>query len=76
MESVGVRVGQMMETEAAREPEEGETRQKSMSLEGLRKRYSWWPSRCGKEGSPGPLIDMEAGEGESATLKVGKSTRL
>jgi hypothetical protein len=35
MESVGVRVGQMMETEAAREPEEGETRKKSMSLEDL-----------------------------------------
>jgi hypothetical protein len=76
MESVGARVGQMMETEAAREPEEGETRKKSMSLEDLRKRYSWWPSGNGKEGSPSPLLDVEAGEGESATLKVGKSTRL
>jgi hypothetical protein len=76
MEGVGVRVGQMMETEATREPEEEGTRKKSMSLEDLRKRYSWWPSGSGKEGSPGPLIDVEAGEGESATLKVGKSTRL
>jgi hypothetical protein len=76
MESVGVWVGQMMETEAARELEDGETRKKSMSLEALRKRYSWWPSGNGKEGSPGPLLDVEAGEGESATLKVGKSTRL
>ncbi len=40
MEGVGVRVGQMMETEAAREPEEEGTRKKSMSLEDLRKRYS------------------------------------
>jgi hypothetical protein len=64
MKSVGVRVGQMM------------TRKKSMSLEDLRRRYSWWPSRNGKEGSPGPLLGVEAGEGESAALKVGKSTRL
>jgi hypothetical protein len=76
MEGVGVWVGQMMETEAAREPEEEGTRKRSMSLEDLRKRYSWWPSGSGKEGPPGPLIDVEAGEGESATLKVGKSTRL
>jgi hypothetical protein len=47
-----------------------------MSLEDLRKRYSWWPSGSGKEGPPGPLIDVEAGEGESATLKVGRSTKL
>jgi hypothetical protein len=65
-----------MTTEAGREPEEEGTRKKSMSLKDLRKRYSWWPSGSGKEGSPGPLIDVEAGEGESATLKVGKSTKL
>jgi hypothetical protein len=66
----------MMETEAAREPEGKGTRKKSMSLEDLRKRYSWWPNGSRKEGSPGPLIDVEAGEGESATLKVGRSTKL
>jgi hypothetical protein len=66
----------MMETKAAREPEAEETRKKSMSLEDLRKRYSWWPNGSGKEGPPGPLIDVEAGEGESATLKVGRSTKL
>jgi hypothetical protein len=76
MEGVGVRVGQMMETKATREPEEEGTRKKSMSLEDLRKKYSWWPSGSGKEGPPSPLIDVEAGEGECATLKVGKSTRL
>jgi hypothetical protein len=54
----------------------GGTRKRSMSLEDLRKRYSWWPRGSRKEGSPGPLIDVEAAEGENATLKVGKSTRL
>ncbi len=75
MEGVGVRVSQMMETEAAREPEEEGTRKKSMSLEDLRKRYSWWPNGSGKEGPPAPPIDVEAGEGESATLKAGRSTK-
>jgi hypothetical protein len=74
MESVGVRVGQMMESEAARGPEDGETKKKSMSLEDLRRKYLWWPSGHVKEGSPNPLIDMEAGAGENATLKTGKST--
>jgi hypothetical protein len=46
-----------------------------MSLEDLRKRYSWWPNRSGKEGQPGPLIDVEAGEEDSATLKVVRSTK-
>jgi hypothetical protein len=40
MEGVGVRVGQMMESEAAREPEETETEKRSLSLEDLRKKYS------------------------------------
>ncbi len=51
MEGVEARVGQMMETEAAREPEEGEARRRSMSTEELRKKYSWWPSGYGKERS-------------------------
>ncbi len=72
----GVRIGQMMETAAAREPEEEKPRRKSMSLEDLRKRYSWWPNGSGKEGQPGPLIDMEAGEEDGATLKVVRSTKL
>ncbi len=76
MEGVGVRVGQMMETEAARDPEEEKPRRKSMSLEDLRKRYSWWPNGSGKEGQPGPLTDVKAGEEDSATLKVVRSTEL
>jgi hypothetical protein len=46
MEGVGVRVGQMMETEADWEPEERET-ERSLSLEDLRRKYSWWPSSHG-----------------------------
>jgi hypothetical protein len=38
MEGVGVRVGQMMETEAAWEPEEREMEKRSLSLEDLRKK--------------------------------------
>ncbi len=76
MEGVGVLVGQMMETEAAREPEEEGMKKKIMSLEDLRKRYSWWPNGRRKEGPPGPLIDVKAGEAESATLKVGRNTKL
>ncbi len=47
-----------------------------MSPEDLRKRYSWWTNGSGKEGHPGPLIDVEAGEEDSATLKVVRSTKL
>jgi hypothetical protein len=64
MESVGVRVGQMMETEAAREPEEGETRKKSMSLEDLRKRYSWYRAGTGRRGHPTPSLMWRQEKGE------------
>ncbi len=76
MEGVGVWVGQMMETEAAREPEEEMPRRKSLSMEDLRRKYSWWPSGSSKEGQPGPLIDVEAGEEESVALRAVKSTQL
>ncbi len=76
MEGVGARVGQMMETEAAREPEEGEARRRNRSLEKLRRRYSWWPSSLTKEGpsSPLPIMNEEA-EG-NATPKLARTTRL
>ncbi len=60
MEGVGERVGVMMETEATREPEEERPRRKSLSMEDLRRKYSWWPNG-GREGQPAPLIDVEAG---------------
>jgi hypothetical protein len=76
MEGVGVRVGQMMETKAAREPEEERPKRKSLSIKNLRKKYSWWPSGGGKEEQPAPLIDVEAGEEDGATLRGVKSTKL
>ncbi len=76
MEGVGVQVGQMMETEAAREPEEEKPRRKSLSMEDLRRKYSWWLSGGSKEGQPGPLIDVEAGEEDSVALRAVKSTKL
>ncbi len=59
MEGVGERVGQMMENEADREPEEERPRRWAISLKDLRRKYSWWPGgSSGKE--PIALIDMEA----------------
>jgi hypothetical protein len=74
MEGVGERVGQMMETEADREPEEEKPRRKTLSMEGLRRKYSWWPSGERKEGQPGSLIGMEAED--CIALRAVKSTKL
>jgi hypothetical protein len=76
MEGVGERVGQMMESEADREPEEGRPRRRALSMEDLRKKYPWWPSNSVKEGQPRALIDIEAGDGESAAPRGIKSTKL
>jgi hypothetical protein len=74
MERVAERVGQMMENEADREPEEEKPRRKALSMEDLRRKYLWWPNGSGKE--PVTLIDMEAMDGEGATLRDVKSTKL
>ena len=74
MAGVGERVGQMMEDEADREPEERGPRRRVISMEDLRRKYSWWPSGGGKE--PVALIDMEAMGGEGAALRGIKSTEL
>ncbi len=74
MEGVGEQVGQMMENEADREPEEEKPRRKALSMEDLRRKYSWWPSGNSKE--PVALIDMEATDGEGAALRGIKSTKL
>jgi hypothetical protein len=76
MEGVGVRVGQMMETEAAREPEERETEKRSLSLEDLRRKYSWWPSSHGKEGSADPPQGAGGEAEDSAMLRPGKTTKV
>ncbi len=69
MEGVGERVGQMMENEADREPEEEKPRRKA-----LRRKYSWWPSSSSKE--PIALIDMGAMDEEGAVPRGVKSTKL
>ncbi len=74
MEGVGERVGQMMETEAEREPEEEKPRRRALSMEDLRRKYPWWPSSGSKE--PIALIDMEAASGEGTALRSIKSTKL
>jgi hypothetical protein len=53
-----------MENEADREPEEEKPRRKALSMEDLRRKYSWWPSGSGKE--PVALIDMGAMDEEGA----------
>ncbi len=76
MEGVGERVGEMMDTEATWEPEEDRPKRRSLSMEDLRKKYSWWLNGGGREGQPAPLIDVEAGEEDSAALGGVKSTKL
>ncbi len=66
----------MMESEAARDPEEEKPKRKSLSMEDLRRKYSWWPNRGSKEEQPAPLIDVEAGEGDGVALRGIKSTKL
>ncbi len=72
MEGVGERVGQMMENEADREPEEERPKRRAISMEDLRRKYSWWPSG-GSGREPVALIDMEA---EGAAPRSVKSTHL
>jgi hypothetical protein len=75
IEGVGERVGQMMEDEADREPEERGPGRRAISMEDLRRKYSWWPSGGnGKE--PVALIDMGAAEAEGAAPRSIKSTNL
>ncbi len=76
MEGVGERVGEMMETEATREPDEERPKRRSLSMEDLRRKYSWWPNGGGREEQPAPLIDVEAGKGDCAALRGVKSTKL
>jgi hypothetical protein len=76
MGEVGERVGQMMETEADREPEKEKPKRKALSMEDLRRKYSWWPSGNGGGGEPMALIDMGAAGAEDSPRCVIKSTNL
>ncbi len=49
-------------------------RRKALSMEDLRRKYSWWLNGGGKE--PIVLIDMEAMDGEGAVPRGVKSTKL
>ncbi len=76
MGEVGERVGQMMENEADRESEKEKPKKKALSMEDLRRKYSWWPSGGGS-GEPIALIDMGAsGAEEGAPTSIVKSTNL
>ncbi len=76
MGEVGERVGQMMETEADRESERERPKRRALSLEDLRKKYSWWPGSGGNGAEPLALIDVEATGSEEAPRGVIKSTNL
>ncbi len=76
MGEVGERVGQMMETEADREPEKERPKRRALSMEDLRRKYSWWPSGGDSGGEPVALIDMGAAGSEEAPRCVIKSTNL
>jgi hypothetical protein len=76
MGEVGERVGQMMETEAEREPEKEKPRRKALSIEDLRRKYSWWPSSNNGGGEPMALIDMGATGAEGSPRCAIKSTNL
>ena len=75
MGEVGERVGQMMETEADRELEKEKPKRRALSIEDLRRKYSWWPSGNGG-GEPAALIDMGAAGAEDGPRCVIKSTNL
>ncbi len=75
MAGVEERVGQMMENEADREPEERGPRRRAISMEDLRRKYSWWPGSGGDK-EPVALRDMGAAGAEEAVPRSIKSTNL
>jgi hypothetical protein len=74
IEDMGRKVGLMMETEAAREPEAKETEERSM--EALRRKYSWRSGGQGKEGSPTPSPGFGAEVEDSVSLRKEKLTKV
>ncbi len=65
MKDVGMKVGQMMETEAAREADKEET--EKWSLEDLWRKYSWWPSSHRREGASSPHQNLGAEDEDNAS---------
>jgi hypothetical protein len=67
----------MMEAEADREPEREKPKRRALSVEDLRRKYSWWPSGSSNSGEPIALIDMGAAPGaEDGTRSAVKTTKL
>jgi hypothetical protein len=67
----------MMEAEADREPEREKPRRRALSIEDLRRKYSWWPSGSSNSGEPVALIDMGAMAGaEDGSRSAVKTTKL
>jgi hypothetical protein len=77
MGGVGDRVGDMMEAEADREPEREKPKRRALSMEDLRRKYSWWPSGSSNSGEPVALIDMGAMPGvEDSSRGTVRTTKL
>jgi hypothetical protein len=75
MEGVGERVGQMMETEAGREPKDDGPKRRALSMEDLRRKYPWWPSSGASKG-PSTLIEMDPLPEEGKLTMGVKNTKL
>jgi hypothetical protein len=74
MEDVGMKVGLMMEMEAAQEPAKKESEKRSM--EDLRRKYSWWPGSHGKEELPNFPQSFGAEAEDIASLGPEKTTKV
>jgi hypothetical protein len=67
----------MMEAEADREPEREKPKRRALSMEDLRRKYSWWPSGGSNSGEPVALIDMGAVSGaEDSSRSTVRTTKL
>jgi hypothetical protein len=77
MGEVGDRIGDMMEAEADREPEREKPKRRALSMEDLRRKYSWWPNGGSSGGEPVALIDMGSGSGaEDNSRGTVRTTKL
>ncbi len=66
-----------MEAEADREPEREKPKRRALSMEDLRRKYSWWPSGSSNSGEPVALIDMGAMPGvEDSSRGAVRTTKL
>ncbi len=77
IEGVGERVGQMMESEAGREPEDDGPKRRALSMEDLQRKYPWWRPSSGASRGPSTLIEMDPlPEEEEKLTRAVKNTKL